>query len=74
MISKILSSINKIKISFNYFKILTFIYLYFHLLSLINTEYAFKAVKLSSLTSVGVQGDDSCCVVTQKKIPVCILK
>jgi 20S proteasome subunit alpha 1 len=35
-----------------------------------NAEYAFKAVKLGDLTSVGVRGKDSCCIVTQKKVPV----
>ncbi len=38
--------------------------------SLIRVEYAFKAVKTSGETSVGVRGDNSCCVVTQKKLPV----
>jgi 20S proteasome subunit alpha 1 len=33
-------------------------------------EYAFKAVKLGDMTAVGVRGKDSCCVVTQKKVPV----
>jgi len=32
-------------------------------------EYTFKAIKASGLTSVAVRGADSCCVVTQKKIP-----
>ncbi|EQC37449.1 proteasome subunit alpha type-6 [Saprolegnia diclina VS20] len=32
-------------------------------------EYAFKAVKESSLTSVAVRGAKSCVVVTQKKVP-----
>jgi hypothetical protein len=33
-------------------------------------EYAFKAVKAASTTSIGVRGSDSVCVVTQKKVPV----
>eukprot|EP00013_Stygamoeba_regulata_P023120 CAMPEP_0177650388 /NCGR_PEP_ID=MMETSP0447-20121125/11915_1 /TAXON_ID=0 /ORGANISM="Stygamoeba regulata, Strain BSH-02190019" /LENGTH=246 /DNA_ID=CAMNT_0019153253 /DNA_START=39 /DNA_END=779 /DNA_ORIENTATION=+ len=32
-------------------------------------EYAMKAVKLPGFTSIGVRGADTCCVVTQKKIP-----
>lgn len=31
-------------------------------------EYAFKAVKSGGITSLAVKGDDTCCVVTQKKI------
>jgi len=34
------------------------------------TEYAFKAVKAAGITSIGVRGNDSVCVVTQKKVPV----
>ena len=34
------------------------------------TEYAFKAIKSVGITSIGVRGKDSVCVVTQKKIPV----
>lgn len=34
------------------------------------TEYAFKAVKASGITSIGVRGKDSVCFVTQKKVPV----
>ena len=33
-------------------------------------EYAFKAVKSAGVTSIGVRGKDSVCVVTQKKVPV----
>lgn len=33
-------------------------------------EYAFKAVKAAGITSIGVKGKDSVCVVTQKKVPV----
>ena len=33
-------------------------------------EYAFKAVKSVGVTSIGVRGEDSVCVVTQKKVPV----
>lgn len=36
-------------------------------------EYAFKAVKASGITSIGVRGKDSVCVVTQKKVPVSVL-
>ncbi len=35
-----------------------------------SAEYAFKAVKSSGVTSIGVRGKDSVCVVTQKKVPV----
>ena len=35
-------------------------------------EYAFKAVKAAGITSIGVRGKDSVCVVTQKKVPVSV--
>ncbi|MBA0844984.1 hypothetical protein Goarm_022834 [Gossypium armourianum] len=37
---------------------------------LFQVEYAFKAVKAAGITSIGVRGKDSVCVVTQKKVPV----
>ncbi|CAL9110613.1 unnamed protein product [Musa textilis] len=36
---------------------------------LYRVEYAFKAVEASGITSIGVRGKDSVCVVTQKKDP-----
>ncbi|KAJ6742675.1 PROTEASOME SUBUNIT ALPHA TYPE-6, partial [Salix viminalis] len=36
---------------------------------LFQVEYAFKAVKAAAITSIGVRGKDSVCVVTQKKVP-----
>ncbi|KAF3794004.1 Proteasome subunit alpha type-6 [Nymphaea thermarum] len=36
-------------------------------------EYALKAVKAPSITSIGVRGNDSVCVATQMKVPVKLL-
>ncbi|KAG6606668.1 Exocyst complex component EXO70A1, partial [Cucurbita argyrosperma subsp. sororia] len=36
---------------------------------LFQVEYAFKAVKAAGITSIGVRGKDSVCVVTQNKVP-----
>ncbi len=33
-------------------------------------EYAFRAVKTSGITSIGVRGADTVCVVTEKRVPV----
>lgn len=37
---------------------------------LVASEYAFKAVKAPGLTTVGVRGQNSVCVITQKKVAV----
>ena len=35
-------------------------------------EYAFKAIQNSGITSLGLKGKETCVVITQKKIPVCL--
>jgi 20S proteasome subunit alpha 1 len=39
---------------------------------LLQVEYAFRAVASENITSVGIRGESSVVVITQKKIPVCI--
>jgi len=36
---------------------------------LYQVEYAFKAIKTNGITSIGVRGKDSCCIVVEKKVP-----
>jgi len=36
---------------------------------LYQVEYAFKAVRIAGFNSIGIQGKDSVCVVTEKKVP-----
>jgi 20S proteasome subunit alpha 1 len=43
-------------------------------LILFSTEYAFKAIKTTAITSVGVRGVDSVVMVTQKKVPVSFMR
>jgi 20S proteasome subunit alpha 1 len=43
-------------------------------IALCRAEYAFKAVKASGLTSVGVRGDNSVVLITQKRVPVSALQ
>lgn len=39
-------------------------------MTVFGSEYAFKAVKIGNQTSIGVRGEDTAVVVTQKKVPV----
>ncbi len=45
---------------------------FFTISYVLTIEYAFKAVKASGLTSIGIRGDDSVVFITQKRVQVSI--